>query len=136
MVVLLRTAKSAPRRRQCCARTTEVGPGSQGIARYRVQARPKRRTSAEPQASAVMSLRKMWGLITVLCAAPAVPLGGVLWVVLPDRPGYGVVTLVCGVAVAAVGGLLMWFGRHPVPRPAAPPATDRATFQARDLQDA
>jgi hypothetical protein len=78
----------------------------------------------------------MWGLITVLCAAPAVPLGVVFWVVLPEQPGYGIVTLVCGVAVAAVGGLLMWLGRHPVPRPAAPTSTDDAKVQAPDLQDA
>jgi hypothetical protein len=87
----------------------------------------------------VISLRKMWGLITVLCAAPAVPLGVLFWVVLPEEPLYGIVTLASGVAVAAIGGLLMWFGRHPVPRPtppAAPTPTDNTKVQARDLQDA
>jgi hypothetical protein len=84
----------------------------------------------------VISLRKTWGLITVLCAAPAVPLGVLFWVVLPEQPLYGIVTLVCGVAVAAVGGLLMWFGRHPVPRPATTTPIDDAKLQARDLQDA
>jgi hypothetical protein len=75
----------------------------------------------------VTSLRKLWGLITVLCAAPAVPLGVLFWAVLPEQPGYGIVTLAIGLAITALGGLLMWLGRHPVPRPVASPSRTATT---------
>jgi hypothetical protein len=72
-----------------------------------------------------MSLTKTWGLITVLCGAPAVALGIVIWIARPDVPAFGITTLAAGLGVTALGGLLMWLGRHPVA--AASPGRRRTT---------
>ena len=78
-----------------------------------------------------MSLTKTWGLITVLCAAPAVPLGIVVWLARPDVPAYGITTLAAGLAVSALGGLLLWLGRHPAA--ASPPRRPTTGLSALSL---